>query len=179
MSNDVIFGTQIISIIVFILTVFGLYKLLISQKDSTIQTLKERIEALKEDLQRAKETDPDILLERYSNRATKLEEELVRLTLEKPDGPQAIKDKEKELGKIKFKINMLNKRLQRTQKLLSDFFCPHCGAMITERRYDSICLPFDNSNIESEREYYAFECGLEIVNGREISTCCVKDEEYA
>jgi hypothetical protein len=46
MSNDVIFATQI----GFIFVVFGLYRLLVSQKDSVIEFLKEKNAFLSEQL---------------------------------------------------------------------------------------------------------------------------------
>jgi hypothetical protein len=37
MSNDVIFTAQLISIIVFIFSVFGIYRLLVSNKDVVVK----------------------------------------------------------------------------------------------------------------------------------------------
>jgi len=42
MSNEIIFITQITSIISYIMLVFFLYRLLVGQKDATIEVLKEK-----------------------------------------------------------------------------------------------------------------------------------------
>lgn len=44
MTNETIFITQIASVIAFVGSLFVLYRLLISQKDSVIELLKERLE---------------------------------------------------------------------------------------------------------------------------------------
>ncbi len=51
MSNEVIFWTA--SIVTFIFAIFGLYRLLVDQKDATIQLLKETVDTLKEQLAEA------------------------------------------------------------------------------------------------------------------------------
>ena len=61
MSNDTIFWTQIAPIVVFVLSVFGLYRLLIEQKDATIQFLKETNSSLKDQLTEARNLTPDVL----------------------------------------------------------------------------------------------------------------------
>ncbi len=59
MSNEVIFWTQISSIVAFVLSVFGLYRLLVDQKDATIQLLKETVSTLKDQLAEARSSTPD------------------------------------------------------------------------------------------------------------------------
>ena len=46
MSNDILFYTQIVSIVIFIFTLFGLYKILIEAKNAKIELLEEKIEQL-------------------------------------------------------------------------------------------------------------------------------------
>jgi len=43
MSNELIFYTQLASVAVFVPALFGIYRLLVEQKDSVIQVLKERL----------------------------------------------------------------------------------------------------------------------------------------
>jgi hypothetical protein len=43
MSNEIILYTQLASIVAYTASLFGLYKLLVSQKDSTIEPLREQI----------------------------------------------------------------------------------------------------------------------------------------
>ena len=58
MTTELIFYTQIVSIVAFIAAVFWLYRLLVTQKDATIEALRERI-ALQQD--RLATDDPDVL----------------------------------------------------------------------------------------------------------------------
>ena len=74
MTNEFISGTQIISIIIFVFVVFGLYKLLVRTKDATIELLKVRVRQLEN-------TPPDILLkqatEKYEGTIERLKEEQI------------------------------------------------------------------------------------------------------
>ena len=66
MANEIIFLTQIASIIAFIVVLFVLYRVLVSQKDATIELLKEENTYLKEQLETAKENTPDKLAKKLS-----------------------------------------------------------------------------------------------------------------
>jgi hypothetical protein len=63
MSNEIIFWTQLASIISFITALFVLYRVLVSQKDSTIQLLKDKNRFLSDQLKIEKEKGPDQLAE--------------------------------------------------------------------------------------------------------------------
>ena len=69
MENDTLFFVQLASILAYIgMYVAGfiyIYKVLIKQKDSTIQLKDSHIEFLKEQNESLKENTPDILLEKY------------------------------------------------------------------------------------------------------------------
>ena len=66
MANEIIFLTQIASIIAFIVVLFVLYRVLVSKKDATIELLKEENTYLKEQLETAKENTPDKLAKKLS-----------------------------------------------------------------------------------------------------------------
>jgi hypothetical protein len=59
MSNQTIFYTQIGSIVAFISSLFVLYRLLIQQKDATIEVLKEKNTWLQDRLETARLNSPD------------------------------------------------------------------------------------------------------------------------
>ena len=79
MTNDTIFITQLGSIIGFLIVLFVLYRVLVSQKDATIQLLKEKITDLKEKLQEALKSNPDALSEALNKRIEIYEAEIKRL----------------------------------------------------------------------------------------------------
>ena len=83
MSNDVIFWTQIASFVAFVFSIFGLYRLLVDQKDATIQLLKETVSTLKDQLTEARNATPDVLAQLLSGRVKMLEGELERLAQDK------------------------------------------------------------------------------------------------
>jgi len=57
-TTETIFWTQIASIVGFVVTLFVLYRLLVDQKDATIQLQKENISFLKDQLADAKSQSP-------------------------------------------------------------------------------------------------------------------------
>ena len=61
MSNDTLFLTQIGSILVYIFALFVLYRLLVQQKDATIQFLEQQLQAFKE-------APSDIVLKKLNDR---------------------------------------------------------------------------------------------------------------
>lgn len=140
MSNSVIFYTQVGSVLIFVLTVFTLYRLLVHQKDATIQLLKERNLWLQEQISTLKESQPDALLNNLETRLKLTNEELVRLNEDKEQNVVSIKAKEKEVENLLFEIEDLKARIDE---------CPHCGARL-------ITLGGD------EEEIRVYECGYSV-----------------
>jgi hypothetical protein len=118
MSNEIIFFTQIASIITFIVSLFVIYHLLVSQKDATIQLLKEKISDLDGKLAEARDSSPDNLSERLSKRIQIYEAELARLKEDKNSDKYWI-DKIEERLKIareeSIKLEAVNKKIENIQ----------------------------------------------------------------
>lgn|SRR5690554_4091770 len=108
MQIELIFYTQIFSIVAFIVTVFGLYHLLVSQKESVIELLKERNEYLELQLKDAKNQSPDVLLESLSKRVEASKEEISRLSSESEEHKEHILGYENELKSISSQLNKIN-----------------------------------------------------------------------
>ena len=64
MSTDIIFYTpaQIATIVAFVVALFIPYRILVAQKDSVIELLKQEIESLKRKLGDAESKSPDVLI---------------------------------------------------------------------------------------------------------------------
>lgn len=137
MSNNVLFYTQIGSILLFILIVFALYRLLVQQKDATIELLRQRNEWFKDQLEAAQNLRPDVLVERLGKRLKATESELVRLNEDHDSNATVIAEKEKEREELLERIEDLKQRIDE---------CPHCEAEL-------ITLGGD------EDEYRAYSCG--------------------
>lgn len=118
MSNEIIFFTQIASIIIFIVSLFAIYRILVNQKDATIQLLKEKISDLKDKLAEARDSSPDNLSEMLSKRIQIYESELARLKEDKNSDKYWI-DKIEERLKItreeSIKLEAVNKKIENIQ----------------------------------------------------------------
>lgn len=99
MSNDLIFYTQIGSIALFIVALFVLYRLLVDQKEATIQLLKEKNEWLQKQLDVAKESSPDVVMKTLNHRIKILTDEIERLSKDKVVNEDLIKEKSEQLEK--------------------------------------------------------------------------------
>lgn len=171
MSNEVIFYTQIASIIGFIGTLFVLYRVLVKQKDATIELLKEKSEFLRLQLEKTQGQQPDVLVETISKRVNVLTEELERLNHDGEANEIIINKKEKELEIAKGKLAKLRKQFERAEELMSEFFCPHCKAPMLSREFHWECHHYQGREIDVDHEHVVYECGLELLDGEERSKC--------
>ncbi|MGX5218878.1 hypothetical protein ACVTMO_09515 [Pseudomonas segetis] len=72
MSIEILFYTQVGSILAFIVALFVLYRLLISQKDATIELLKEKANFFESQLSLTEKQKPDALAKSLSERVDTL-----------------------------------------------------------------------------------------------------------
>ena len=169
MTNDIIFYTQIISIVVFVLTVFGLYKILIDQKNATIEFLKEKIFVLESKLE---DQSPDLLLDRITKRASLLSEELANLSNESEENKSLISEKETELKEINDQMLHYKFQLAKAIGLMTEHFCPKCAdAPIVIRNFYPVFGYVNGKEIEADSEYVEYECGYILRDGKEEGRC--------
>jgi DNA repair exonuclease SbcCD ATPase subunit len=171
MTIETVFWTQIGSIIGFVVALFVLYRVLVEQKDATIQLQKEKIDYLKDQLADAKSKSPDVLAESLTKRVSSLEGELRRLEQDKTANADQIKEKETELAAARAEAEELSKQIRHARALLKDFLCPYCGAPMTEKAYQYESVEYQGRELDVDHEYMAFECGYEVVDG-EIRGLC-------
>jgi predicted RNA-binding Zn-ribbon protein involved in translation (DUF1610 family) len=171
MSNDVIFWTQIISLLGFSVVLFGLYRLLVETKESTIQLLKENIASLKEQLTEAKSKTPDILAQNLSSRVKLLDGELERLSKDQSSSREQILEKENELRSAQQEKDDLLKQLAYAQTLLTEFSCPDCGALLARREFASESVEYQGRELDIDHEYTEYECGYAVTDGKQVSQC--------
>ena len=171
MTIETIFWTQIASIVGFVVALFILYRLLVQQKDATIQLQKENIAYLKDQLAEAKSQSPDVLAQKLATRVKLFEEEVKRLEQDKSSTQEQVKAKEAELNRAREEAEELTKKILHARELLSDFLCPHCGAPLAQRAYHSESVEYKGREIDVDHEYTAFECGYEIVDGEVRGNC--------
>jgi hypothetical protein len=165
MSNQILFYTQIGSIILFITSLFVLYHLLVQQKDATINLLKEKNQWLDEQLKVAERTKPDVLLEMKEKRLKATQEELIRLSSEHEKNSVLIAQREEERNSLLLEIAELKKLID---------VCPHCGATLGELGYIEETSP-------QKGNFKKYLCGYHVEtssNGRYRIAYCPSESEY-
>lgn len=170
-TTETIFWTQIGSIVGFVIALFILYRLLVEQKDSTIQLQKENIAFLKDQLADAKLQSPDVLAQSLAGRVKLFEEELKRLGQDKTATEEQVTAKEAELAQARGEAEELTRKITQARELLHDYLCPHCGAPLVERAYHSESVEYQGRELDIDHDWCSFECGLEIVDGLEKQHC--------
>lgn len=100
-SNAVLFWVQIGSILGYIGAIFLLYRLLVAQKDATIETLKEKNDLLQGQLDIAESNSPAVLAERLDKRVQMMEGELTRLSADQDESKEEILGKERTLNALR------------------------------------------------------------------------------
>lgn len=171
MINEIALYTQIASPILFIIALFSVYRVLASQKDATIQVLKEQIELLKLQLQQAEKNTPDIAVEALSKRLKTVTEELSRLNEDNEASSEKVLEKEHELAIVSQDLGTLRAQIARAEELLADFSCPKCKAPMLSRQFASECVEYQGREIDIDHEQVIYECGLEIMDGKVVSKC--------
>lgn len=166
MTNDTIFYTQIVSIVVFILALIGVYRSLVSQKDGVIELLREQIRQQDNKIQELEAQSPDVLAKTLSERIEIAVKEIERLKLDGGKHKNEIEEKEKELNKSKEQLSALAELIADT-----DLVCPHCNAPLSQRAYYPVFGYFNGREVEADAEYSEYECGLIIRDGVEESSC--------
>jgi len=171
MDNAVILITQISTILLYVATLFGLYRLLVSQKDATIEALKEQINLLKEQLDAAKAESPSVLAERLSKRVKLFEEELLRLSNDQDRNEELIEEKEQELILARRELDSFGEELEEAREALSEYHCPFCDALLSTKEYHRESVEYKGRELDIEHEIISYECGLTIHDGKEVSPC--------
>jgi hypothetical protein len=179
MSNNAIFITQVASIVAFVVALFVLYRLLVETKDATIQLLKEKTAALESALATAREAGPDALAERLGARVKLLTGELERLSVDEERNAAAIHEKESELQGVRDQLSELQDQMERAKDLMSEYFCPDCGAAMSVREYHSESVWYNGCDVDVDHECIEYECGLTIVDGERRRPCRAATETAA
>ena len=76
MTIEIIFYAKVAAILAFVIALFVLYRVLVSQKDATIQLLKEKGDYLEKKLSHAEKQKPDALAKSLSERVVNLNNEV-------------------------------------------------------------------------------------------------------
>jgi hypothetical protein len=166
MTNEIIFYTQLSSIVIFIIALFTIYRLLVEQKDGVIQLLKERLVDKDEQIAALKAQTPDALASALNDRIKVTQDEIGRLKTDGDMHRKEIESKEEELQGIQDKLSSLSDLIRE-----SDLVCPECGEPLMRRHAYTIYGGPDGDS-EADVEFVEYQCGLSIDGmGVETSRC--------
>jgi hypothetical protein len=151
-----------------------LHQLLIKRKEATIETLTEKNKWLQDQLDQAKNTSPDALVEKLAKRISIQEAELERLSKDYEANESLIKIKEEELQKTKELQIDLENEIDRHLKEYSELedkldVCPFCQSELVELTY-----------VDAERdsgELKRYECGYSEIDSY-LKTYCPSDPDF-
>ncbi|PZU29863.1 MAG: hypothetical protein DI584_01360 [Stenotrophomonas sp.] len=162
---------QIAAIVVFVLALLGVYRSLSSQKDATIQALKEQLELLKLQLAQAGSQPPDVAVQAASRRIAMITDEISRLHQDADATAETIARKEQELEGAKDELSQLREQVDRAEQLFDGFSCPKCKAPMNTRVFHSEMVEHNGRDFDIDHEFVTYECGLELMDGAEARPC--------
>lgn len=171
MSTEVVFWTQIASLLVFIISLFVLYRILVSTKDATIELLREKILNLEKKLEDAQTQGPDVLAEKLSRRVTILSQELERLSRDQDKNKTEIAQREEKLREAKEQLASLKEQMERARELLDEYLCPNCKSPMITRDCREEYFDYDGRDISIDHEFVEYECGFAMADGKELRPC--------
>ena len=89
---------------------------------------------------------------------------------------EQVNSKETELAQARSEAEALTEKIVHARELLSDYLCPYCEAALVERAYHSEIIEYQGREIDIDRDWSVFECGLEIIDGKERHPCGAVDD---
>ena len=174
MTTEVLFYTQIGSLVAIILTLFGIYRSLVSQKDAVISLLKEQLQAETKKVEELKSQTPDALSDALSKRIGIMTAEIERMRTDGVSQQFEIENKEAELRTVSERLLALNELVRD-----SDLICPDCSSPLVERGYETVYGRVGGREIDVDIEHRVYECGASFQDGHELCACPKKAQQGA
>ncbi len=164
MNIEILLYGQLITIVSFVGAIFVLYRLLVKNKEATIQLLEKQIEHINHNVSM---NGADILSVNLEKRVFGLSSEIKRLNEDKAINTELIQEKESELTDAKEMYERMQKMILHTSGMSISYFCPTCEEPTLE--YAEAKAHFKSQDKGSF--LVAYECGYSISNGQEVSKC--------
>jgi len=166
MTNDIIFYTQIGSIVGFLFALFAIYRLLVAQKDSVIELLREKIASKDDKIKSLESLTPDALTASLSSRISIALTEIERLKADGDKHKDEVTSKTDEMHLLEAQLTGLLQLIQG-----SELVCNRCGAPLSRRASHTILGHAGGREVEADIEFIEYECGSAFEDGREVSPC--------
>jgi hypothetical protein len=168
MSIEVLFYTQLASVVGYIAAAFWLYRSLVAQKDAVIELLKVRNSVLSDRVSELETQSPDVLVDSLARRVEVARSEIVELSKDSALHKDEIDLKESELSELKERLDELTTLLKDT-----DLVCPTCQAPLTRRDSHTIYGYMGGREVEADIEFVEYACGHSASDNRQepLSKC--------
>ena len=166
MSNETIFITQISTVIAYVGSLFLLYRLVVSQKDSMIELLKERLASESAKVEELKTQTPDALVDALNSRVLIMNGELDRLKHDGTTTAEVVARKEQELGSVRAQLLKLSELIED-----SDLVCPDCSAPLLQRGSKTVYGYIGDKEQDADIEYREYECGASYEDSSKLTPC--------
>lgn len=168
MTIELLFYTQIVSLVGYIVAAFYLYRLLVEQKDAVIQLVQQRNQLLEKRISELESLSPDVLAESLSKRVAIAIGEIDALRRDGEAHGEELSKKEQELDQLKGQLGHLN-------ELLRDYslVCPKCGAPLSRSGSHTISGYVGGREVEADIDYFEYVCGYSVSDDRSepVSPC--------
>ncbi|MGX5673999.1 hypothetical protein [Thermomonas fusca] len=154
MSIEVLFYTQLASILGYIAAAFVLYRLLVAQKDAVIELLKERNQSLVDRITVLETQSPDALVDALARRVEVARAEITELSHDSVKHKNEIREKEQDLAELQGKLGELTSLLKDT-----DLVCPTCHAPLMRRESHTVYGEINGREVEADILFTEYACG--------------------
>jgi septal ring factor EnvC (AmiA/AmiB activator) len=171
-TNEILFATQVISIVGFVIVLLSIYRVLVDSKEAANQALKENIALLKDRLAASQAESPDVLAEKLAKRVKVLEEELTRTSADMLASAEDKAAAQSNLDEVRVEVATLRRKIEIAKLELDDYLCPFCRAGLSERRFAVEMVEDDHGREhEIDHDFTQFECGYTVCDGFIESAC--------
>ncbi|MFW1459629.1 hypothetical protein ACEV75_18380 [Vibrio parahaemolyticus] len=166
MKTEVVFYTQVFSIVGFVIALFAIYRSLASQKDATIELLREQLKSRDITIQELKALSPNELAKSLSDRVDIMMSEIKRLRSDDSLNQDLINKKESELALVRAEVSKLSGIMEEY-----NLVCPSCSSPLLRRDFHTVYGYCGDKEMEADIEYVEFECGLSMNDGSVTTPC--------
>jgi len=166
MTIELLFYTQIASILAYVAASFALYRLLVAKKDSTIELLEKHNGVLEAKIRALELQAPDVLTDALSRRIDSAKKEIAALSEDGDLHRAEIEQKKKDLKGLTNRLGVLQGILKE-----NSLVCPTCFSI--EASHDVRVTKMELNGQESDVfvGYSQYECGMATLGSNQVKPC--------
>jgi hypothetical protein len=166
MTNEILFYSQIGSVLAFLATVFVLYRLLVSKKDASIEYLQIQVSEKDRVIADLSSKTESALLTSLNQRLEIAEAEIKRLLNEKNIDENQLKSLSGRISKLEGDVISVALESPDTH-----IFCRECCSELSNWGLGLRRFEVNSDSLEDYFDYLDFECGAKFENGKVVLEC--------